>query len=593
MNIKKSDIPKDFDWKFYLDNHKDLTMAGLSTEKDAIVHYFMFGKKEGRIYKPVCDSIIDIHSHNLVQQPTTSDITLFVQWYEDKDTQENRIKCLKKNLKNNKINHVHIFYEKNSVESLSKIIKKHKHVSKSLIEKRLSYSYWMLYANKNFSDDIKVLANSDIYFDKTIDLIRKQNFSSNIFYGITRKDLNEEGEIVESSDYFQDDSCPTNPMYSHDAWVYYNSPNLAPDTIKECFNFDLGKGNCDRLFKKFLAEQKISFKNLYPKVNAIHIDRRKQKTRKSYSLDYNPRKDVVAGINDHIPANEMLECHTNKLECLALLMTAQEVKDGQYEHFINALKDSMRFYKNRFVARKIHFRIIRNKKTKENIDISYLKRIFKTVDIIYLDIPEKYNHYNSRDNTKDQKYGNQSGPLYSFFSIFKDRHLEQFNTTLFLECDCLLLPNWLDRINKYCNHSGSFLISGSQYDGHNFMRYYDINSQHMNGGICLYATSSDILNKYMDYCFDSVPLYVKHISKNMPYDYTIYYVLENNYDYDLTNREIFKFLKKNFVPNTIMCNYANNMSEDINISIENVIAKHNPCIIHKKLKPNPGDIDEK
>ena len=116
------------------------------------------------------------------------------------------------------------------------------------------------------------------------------------------------------------------------------------------------------------------------------------------------------------------------------------------------------------------------------------------------------------------------------------------------------------------------------------MRYYDINSQHMNGGICLYATSSDILNKYMDYCFDSVPLYVKHISKNMPYDYTIYYVLENNYDYDLTNREIFKFLKKNFIPNTIICNYANNMPEDINISIENVIAKHNPCIIHKKLK---------
>ena len=102
MNIKESDIPKDFDWKFYLDNHKDLTMAGLSTEKDAIAHYFMFGEKEGRIYKPVCDSIIDIHSHNLVQQPTTSDITLFVQWYEDQDTQENRIKCLKKNLKNNK-----------------------------------------------------------------------------------------------------------------------------------------------------------------------------------------------------------------------------------------------------------------------------------------------------------------------------------------------------------------------------------------------------------------------------------------------------------------------------------------------------------
>ena len=111
MTIKRSDLPKDFDWKFYLDNHKDLTIAGLSTEKDAIAHYFMFGKKENRIYKPVCDSIIDIHGHNLVQRPTTSDITLFIQWYNDQDTEANRIKCLKKNLKNNKINHIHIFYE--------------------------------------------------------------------------------------------------------------------------------------------------------------------------------------------------------------------------------------------------------------------------------------------------------------------------------------------------------------------------------------------------------------------------------------------------------------------------------------------------
>ena len=41
--IKRSDLPKDFDWKFYLDNHKDLTIAGLSTEKDAMAHYVMFG----------------------------------------------------------------------------------------------------------------------------------------------------------------------------------------------------------------------------------------------------------------------------------------------------------------------------------------------------------------------------------------------------------------------------------------------------------------------------------------------------------------------------------------------------------------------
>lgn len=50
-------LPKDFDWKFYISYHKDLSLAGVETEKDAINHYFNHGRSENRIYKKIKNTI--------------------------------------------------------------------------------------------------------------------------------------------------------------------------------------------------------------------------------------------------------------------------------------------------------------------------------------------------------------------------------------------------------------------------------------------------------------------------------------------------------------------------------------------------------
>jgi len=39
-----------FDWKFYIETHKDLREAGIDTEEKAIAHWKKFGRREGRIY---------------------------------------------------------------------------------------------------------------------------------------------------------------------------------------------------------------------------------------------------------------------------------------------------------------------------------------------------------------------------------------------------------------------------------------------------------------------------------------------------------------------------------------------------------------
>lgn len=44
-------LPKDFQWEFYLNSHPDLIEAGLKTEDEAIKHYLQYGRFEKRIYQ--------------------------------------------------------------------------------------------------------------------------------------------------------------------------------------------------------------------------------------------------------------------------------------------------------------------------------------------------------------------------------------------------------------------------------------------------------------------------------------------------------------------------------------------------------------
>jgi FkbM family methyltransferase len=60
--LPKKEIPKDFDWEFYLNHNHDLKMVGLKSENDAIIHFMKDGKKEKRNYKKIIlDGEIDLN----------------------------------------------------------------------------------------------------------------------------------------------------------------------------------------------------------------------------------------------------------------------------------------------------------------------------------------------------------------------------------------------------------------------------------------------------------------------------------------------------------------------------------------------------
>jgi hypothetical protein len=586
-----SDLPKDFDWMYYLNIHPDLGKAGIKSEKEAKIHYIMHGKGEKRVYKEppnehiISSQIISNNKLNAKDNNTNINIVLFVQWYLDDETEVNRLKCLEKNIQNKSIHHIHIFSDTYNLTKILPIISDKYNISISFIDDRLSYKTWMSYANKHYSNDIKVLINSDIYLDSTVQILKQKNYDRHTVYAITRKDLSENGVIQESKDFYDPSAPPTNPTYSHDCWIYKDNIKLS-DLALSKLDLKLGYNNCDRLFKQFIKEEKINFFNLYPDINAIHIDYRPIKNHKEYNLNHNPISVPIYNI-DHYLDNKTLIDYKNNLDCMCLLLTGNEVHDGQYSEWLFSLNDSIRRHSpNMQISKNLDLVIITDKSSINFIDTKLIAELFHNIKIIDIDIPAEYNFYNKFSKDSVLTYGYRSGPNYTFFSTF--RYLSEYNTTLFLECDCYLSEDWLEKIYQYSRYTGSFWISGSTYDGYNMAQYHDVANQHLNGGICLYATGCEQFINFMKFCFNLLPDYVKYYLIGVPYDYLIYKIIEDYFNYDDNHKEIWQFIKRKYIVNNLIYNYSTNSVHDTGISVSHITKKYSAAIIHKKKQINRG-----
>lgn len=590
--VSASNLPQDFDWRYYIDIHADLIKAGIVTEQSAKIHYLMHGQKEGRVYKaPKKEYAISskiLSDNNIPKDDQKSiakhKIVLFLQWYLDDETEVNRLKCLQKNIDNDHINHIHIFSDTYDLTKILPIINNKYNISISFIDDRLSYKTWISYANAHYWNDIKVLINSDIYLDSTIQILKQKYYDRRTIYAITRKDLSEETGIIQESRDFYDPSSPlTNPMYSHDCWIYKDSIGLSESSLSK-LDLKLGYNNCDRLFKKFIKEEKINFFNLYPDVNAIHIDYRSTKNHKEYSLNYSAISVPIYNIDSYLD-NKSLVDYKNSLDCICLLLTGNETRDGQYNEWLSTLNDSIRRYDpNMQISKTLDFIIITDAESINFIDTNLVTDLFHNITIIDIDIPKEYNFYNKLHKDSDLTYGYKSGPNCTFFNTFQ--HLHKYNTTLFLECDCYLSKDWLEKIYQYSRNSGSFWISGATYDGHNLATYHDIANQHLNGGICLYATGCEQFTNFMKFCFNLLPDYVKYYLKEIPYDYLIYKIIEDYFNYDDNHKEIWQFIKRKYIVNNLIYNYSTNSAYDTSIDISYIRKKYSAAIVHKKKHIN-------
>lgn len=262
----------------------------------------------------------------------------------------------------------------------------------------------------------------------------------------------------------------------------------------------------------------------------------------------------------------------NVLECICLLTTSKEIKNHNYNKFIDQLTKTKNY------SKKIDFKIIVNnfcKPETEKIES------FFNIEIINLKLKPDEDIYKTSIDGKMPKYGLKSGPNLSFFKAIDI--CKKYNTTLMLETDCILAEDWFERIDNYVNNSNGFLVSGAVYDGNVLSNSGSLLCTHINGGSALYATGNEILQKLIESLKIFMEIQIKNKMRGLAYDCALKMMIDqnlNNMKSSLKTKETWKFVNRNYVSNKLIFNYC--LPQDSSVDTNEIKTKYNYAILHKK-----------
>ena len=192
-------------------------------------------------------------------------IILLTQYYvtDLENRQQELDETLINNINHPLINEIHLFVEKDyNFDSIQSKVTNFNKVKLIKTDKRLNYKMCFDYSNKNIADNnIVILANSDIYFNKTLSNIFKENLH-NTFLAITRYELPD--LKIATAEW---------SSWSQDVWVWQSPLNIVKNnTNLDYFNngITLGLWGCDNRILKIVKDAGYSIKNPCNKIICIH-----------------------------------------------------------------------------------------------------------------------------------------------------------------------------------------------------------------------------------------------------------------------------------------------------------------------------------
>ena len=287
-------------------------------------------------------------------------------------------------------------------------------------------------------------------------------------------------------------------------------------------------------------------------------------------------------INIVYPPIESFHNNPNQLEAIVLLTTNYEIEKKRFNDFIlNIIKTLNR---NKKLNIDFIISINNNKSNPLTPHVLYLKYLFNNIKIINNDIlPEDDIYKPNLDNVtkKVPTFGLSSGPNILFWNTMQE--LKEYNTVLVLETDCILYLGWLDKITRYIDNCGNFLISGPTYDGTLKIPSFHHLFFHING-VSLYKTGSPIFQFIIKKLIEYTKQQVSSGNIICSYDYMfIDMILTKLKNINSIHYDFWKLVYRNITKNQFIVN----MSPQVDSSeSESVILKKFPdCIIlHKKIE---------
>lgn len=177
------------------------------------------------------------------------DFVLYTPFYQSSNEERNaeNLFCLMQNLKHPDISKIFLLNEEDTLPiEHEKLV----HIS---IPKRPSFAYiFDIISNQDNGSSIKILANTDIYFDET--LAKAKNIKDGEIYALTRWDLQPDG----TKKFFL-------KYHSQDAWIFTSNIDSSIGA------FPMGQPGCDnRLIYQF-KENRFKVKNPSFSIHITHV----------------------------------------------------------------------------------------------------------------------------------------------------------------------------------------------------------------------------------------------------------------------------------------------------------------------------------
>jgi len=179
-------------------------------------------------------------------------IYLHTTFYKEKNNfrKWELLSCLQKNISNKAISKIIVFNEAESIVHLAPGT-----IEEIFIDKRPTYQDFINYINTNSTlDDIHVIANTDIYFDKNIEILKHINLK-NTCLALSRWDST---DTIKPKLYNHNDS--------QDVWVF-----KGPIKQQLKADFPLGVPRCDNRLMYQLQEAGYKVLNPAFSIKAFHI----------------------------------------------------------------------------------------------------------------------------------------------------------------------------------------------------------------------------------------------------------------------------------------------------------------------------------
>jgi hypothetical protein len=205
---------------------------------------------------------------------------LIIEYFKSKN--KNRdieyISCIKENIKNNFIDKIYVFISDDSILYIEsekiEIIK---------IDNRPTFHFLFEWCNINLPDEICIVANTDIFFDSTIEYLNNNDLT-NTFIALTRWDL-----IIKDNQWFVDfynkpwNDGITTGMLSQDSWIF-----KTPIKLDERSKFLMGKPGCDNRIVQIYHENDYNVKNPSMQIVSKHLHVSNYRTYNNRDMVFGP-----------------------------------------------------------------------------------------------------------------------------------------------------------------------------------------------------------------------------------------------------------------------------------------------------------------